>query len=103
MAQNPCMHWKKWRRNLGWRIEFSDSALKALKKIDKQAAQRILRFIRERILTSDDPRAHGKALQGELRTYWRYRVGDYRLICHIEDNALRILVVRIAHRKDVYR
>lgn len=88
---------------MGWRIEFSDSALKALKKIDKQAAQRILRFIRERILTADDPRAHGKALHGELRTYWRYRVGNYRLICHIEDNALRILVIRIGHRKEMYR
>ena len=88
---------------MGWRIEFSDSALKALKKIDKQAAQRILRFVRERILSSDDPRAHDNALQGELRTYWRYRVGDYRLICHIEDDALRILVIRIGHRKEVYR
>ncbi|MEQ8612597.1 MAG: type II toxin-antitoxin system RelE/ParE family toxin [Gammaproteobacteria bacterium] len=88
---------------MDWRIEFSDSALKALKKIDKQAAQRILRFIRERILSADDPRRHGKALQGELRTYWRYRIGDYRLICHIEDDEYRILVIRIGHRKEVYR
>ena len=88
---------------MGWRIEFSDSALKALKKIDQQAAQRILRFVRERILSSDDPRAYGKALQGEFRTYWCFRVGDYRLICHIEDDALRILVIRIGHRKEVYR
>jgi len=88
---------------LGWKVEFSDAAVKALRKIDPQAAKRILRFIRERILTADDPRAHGKALQGELRTYWRYRIGPYRLICHIEDEALRILVIRIGHRKDVYR
>ncbi len=88
---------------MGWRVELSDAAVKALRKIDPQAAKRIIRFIRERILTADDPRAHGKTLQGELRTYWRYRVGAYRLICHIEDETLRVLVVRIGHSKDVYR
>jgi len=88
---------------LGWCVEFSDSAVKALKKIDPQAAHRILRFIRERILAADDPRSHGKPLKGELRTYWRYRVGTYRLICHIEDDALRVLVIRISHRSKVYR
>ncbi|MFQ5661545.1 MAG: type II toxin-antitoxin system RelE/ParE family toxin [Gammaproteobacteria bacterium] len=88
---------------MGWRVELSDAAVKALRKIDPQAAKRIIRFIRERILTADDPRAYGKALQGELRTYWRYRVGAYRLICHIEDETLRVLVVRIGHRKDIYR
>lgn len=88
---------------MGWRVELSGAAVKALRKIGPQAAQRITRFIRERILAADDPRAHGKALQGDLRTYWRYRVGAYRLICHIEDDALRVLVVRIAHRNDAYR
>lgn len=88
---------------MGWRVELSDAAVKALRKIDPQAATRIIRFIRERILTADDPRAHGNALQGELRTYWRYRVGAYRLICHIENETLRVLVVRIGRRKDVYR
>jgi len=88
---------------LAWRVDFSDAAVKALKRIDRQAAQRIIQFIRERILASYNPRAHGKSLQGELRTYWRYRVGSYRLICHIEDDALRILVVRIAHRSHVYK
>ena len=88
---------------MGWRVELSDAAVKALRKIDPQAAQRIIRFIRERILAADDPRTNGKALQGNLRAYWRYRVGAYRLICHIEDDALRVLVVRIAHRSDVYR
>ena len=88
---------------MGWRVELSDAAVKALRKIDPQAAKQIIRFIRERILTVDDPRDQDKALQGELRTYWRYRVGAYRLICYIEDETLRVLVVRIGHRKDVYR
>lgn len=88
---------------MAWRIEFSDSAVKALKKINPQAAGRILQFLRERIKNTDNPRSQGKALQGELRSYWRYRVGAYRLVCHINDEVLRVLVVRIAHRKDVYR
>ena len=88
---------------MGWRVELSDAAVKALRKIDPRNAQRIIQFIRERILATGDPRTHGKALQGGLRTYWRYRVGAYRLICHIEDDTLRVLVVRIAHRNDAYR
>lgn len=88
---------------MAWRIEFSDSAVKALKKINPQAADRILKFLRERIQKNDNPRSQGKALQGELRSYWRYRVGAYRLVCHIDDEVLRVLVVRIAHRKDIYR
>lgn len=84
---------------MDWRLEFSDSAVKVLGKIDPRAAGRILRFLRERILSADDPRGYGKPLKGELRTYWRYRIGDYRVICHIEDKVCRILVIRIAHRK----
>lgn len=88
---------------MDWKIEFSDSALKALRRLDRSTARRILRFLRERIASSDDPRRLGKALKGEHRTYCRYRVGPYRLICLIEDRALRVLVVRVGHRRDVYR
>lgn len=86
-----------------WRIELTDAATKALSKLDRQDAQRITRFLRECVAPAPDPRDIGKALQGELRPYWRYRVGPYRLVCHIEDGALRVLVVRVARRKDVYR
>ena len=85
------------------RIEFSNAAVKALKKIDQQAARRILNFLHERIEDAEDPRTLGKPLQGDKRTYWRYRVGHYRLICYIQDDAVRVLVVRIGHRKSVYR
>lgn len=88
---------------MAWKVELTDSAVKALKKIDHQAARRIARFLRERIATADNPRQYGKPLQGELREYWRYRVGAYRLICDVQDEVLRVLVVRIAHRKEVYR
>jgi len=88
---------------LAWRIELSDSATKALGKIDRDGARRITRFLRERIAPSNDPRQHAKALQGEWRQYWRFRVGPYRLICRLEDKQVRVLVVRIAHRKEVYR
>ncbi|MDZ7736179.1 MAG: type II toxin-antitoxin system RelE/ParE family toxin [Gammaproteobacteria bacterium] len=88
---------------MAWSVEFSNAAVKALKKIDHKEAERIIRFLHERIEPADDPRLLGKALQGELRTYWRYRVGHYRLICHIDDSAVRVLVVRIAHRKEIYR
>ncbi len=88
---------------MAWSVEFSNAAVKALKKIDRKAAERIVRFLRERIEPAEDPRLLGKALQGELRTYWRYRIGNYRLICHINDDAVQVLVVRIAHRKEIYR
>lgn len=88
---------------MAWQIELSDSAIKALKKIDPEAARRITRFLRERIAPSDDPRQHGKALQGQWRQYWRFRVGSYRLVCRIENKQVRVLVVRIAHRKEIYR
>ena len=88
---------------MAWHIEFSNAAVKALKKIDQVAAQRILYFLHERIESADDPRTLGNPLQGEKRTYWRYRVSDYRLICYIHDEAVRVLVVRIGYRKDAYR
>lgn len=88
---------------MAWRIELTDSAKKQLAKLDKATAKRITTFLRERLAPLDDPRSLGKALTGSLGTYWRYRVGDYRLICDIEDGALRVLVVRIGNRREIYR
>lgn len=89
---------------MAWRIEFSRAAERELDKLDRQAAKRILRVLHERIAKADDPRTFGEALKGsKLGEFWKYRVGDYRLICAIEDQALRILVVRIGHRREVYR
>jgi len=89
---------------LAWRIEIEDTAKKELAKLDRQVARRILTFLRERVAVLDDPRTIGEALKGsELGEFWKYRVGDYRIIAHIEDGALRILVLRVGNRRDVYR
>lgn len=87
-----------------WRIELSGQARKDLRALDRPVAARILRFLGERIAPLDDPRSLGEALKGaRLGELWTYRVGDYRVIASIEDGALRVLVVRIGNRRDVYR
>ena len=87
-----------------WRIEFAQSAETALGKLDRQVARRILRFLHERIAPIEDPRSIGAPLSGpELGRFWKYRVGDYRAICEIHDNRLVVVVVRVGHRRAVYR
>jgi mRNA interferase RelE/StbE len=89
---------------LAWRIEFSSAARKTLKSLDRPVARRITSFMRERVATLDDPRSIGEALKGSrLGSFWKYRVGDYRVIASIEDQAVRILVVRVGNRRDVYQ
>jgi mRNA interferase RelE/StbE len=88
---------------LAWTIEYTASARQALRKLDKPTARRILDYLDERVAPLDDPRSLGKALTGPLGALWRYRVGDYRVICDIQDGALRVLVVEIGHRREVYR
>ncbi|MCA3563278.1 MAG: type II toxin-antitoxin system RelE/ParE family toxin [Methylocystis sp.] len=88
---------------MAWTIELSDSARRDLSKLDRQAAIRIRNFLRDRVATSDDPRAVGKATSGPLAGYWRYRVGDYRVVCEIQDVRVTVFVIRIGDRKDVYR
>lgn len=87
-----------------WRIDFDDSAKKDLAALDKPVAKRIATFLRERVSQLEDPRSIGEALKGsKLGVFWKYRVGDYRIVVCIEDGALRILVVRVGNRKQVYR
>ena len=88
---------------MAWQIEFTPEAEKQLSKIDRQSAKRIINYLSERIAPIEDARTAGKALKGVLREFWRYRVGNYRIICQIEDDRLLVLVVRTAHRSDVYR
>jgi mRNA interferase RelE/StbE len=89
---------------LVWQIKFDDSAKKDLAKLDKQIAKRITAFMRERVAPLDNPRSLGDALKGsELGEFWKYRVGDCRIIASIEDSAVRILVVKIGNRREVYR
>ena len=89
---------------MAWQIEFDDAAKSDLAKLDKQIARRITAFLRERVSLLDDPRSLGEALKGsKLGAFWKYRVGDYRIISSIEDSVLRILVVKIGNRREVYR
>ena len=87
-----------------WQIEFGDAAKKDLTKLDRPVAKRITTFLRERVSGVNDPRSVGEALKGSrLGEFWKYRVGDYRIICHLEDSQLRVLVVRVGNRREVYR
>jgi mRNA interferase RelE/StbE len=88
---------------LAWTIEYAETAKKQLRKLDKPAARRIVDFMDERVASSDDPRALGKALKGSLGSLWRYRVGDYRVLCDIQDSVLTVLVLQIGNRREVYR
>ena len=85
-----------------WRIEYARSTQKDVQKLDRKARQRIRQYLEERVAQLDDPRHLGKPLKGRLSELWRYRVGDYRVICELRDEALVVLVVRIGHRKEVY-
>ena len=87
-----------------WRIEFDRAAIKELDALDKPVAKRILTSLNDRVAPLEDPRSIGEAPRGaKLGSLWKYRVGDYRLICNIEDGALQILVVKIGNRREVYR
>jgi len=87
-----------------WRIDFSSLAEKNLGQLDRQVAQRILKFLHERVARLDDPRMIGEPLEGsKLGEFWKYRVGDYRIIAHIEDRALRIVVAPLGSRREIYR
>lgn len=89
---------------MAWQIEFEDAALKELAKLDKPVAKRIVTFLRERVAVLDDPRSIGEALKGSrLGEFWKYRVGDYRIITNIEDGVMRILVLKVGNRREVYR
>lgn len=86
-----------------WRIEYAQSVQKSVKKLDPRVRQRIREYLEHRVAQLDNPRQLGKPLKGEHTELWRYRVGDYRIICDIRDATLVVLVVRIGHRRTVYR
>ena len=86
-----------------WILEFENAATKELRKLDHQTQKEILSYLRKRIATNEDPRRFGKPLSKELAGLWRYRIRDYRVVCNIEDQKLLVLVVRVAHRKKVYK
>jgi mRNA interferase RelE/StbE len=87
---------------LAWKIRFSDAALRQLGKLDSAVRRRISDFLEHRVAMLDNPRRLGTALSGELKGLWRYRVGDYRILCRIQDQELVVVVITVGHRRDVY-
>ena len=88
---------------MAWTIEYTAAARARLRKLDKQVARRIVDFMDERIASSRNPRSAGKPLTGpRLGSFWRYRVGDHRIICDIRDGELLVLVIEIGNRRAIY-
>lgn len=87
---------------MAWTIEFDERAQQDLANLDKPIAKRIRRFLEDRFAPSHNPRAFGHSLKHQFAGLWRYRVGDYRILCRIEDQKLTVLVVEIAHRSNAY-
>ncbi len=85
-----------------WTIEFDKKAKKEFVKLDKSSQKKIDKFILK-LIKSKNPRLLGQSLKGTLQSFWKYRIGDFRLICNIEDEVLIIIVLRVAHRKEIYK
>lgn len=85
-----------------FRVEFTEHALKELKKLDPYTQRLLINWIKNNLIDCINPRAFGKALVGNKKGMWRYRVGDYRLLTQIKDDILIILVISVGHRKDIY-
>src|SRR5882724_2874477 len=100
---SPPSHSPKSKKNLAWIVEFDVKAKQEFKSLDRPVQKRIQRFIHERLETTPDPRTLGRALTGSYAGFWRFRVGDYRLICDVQDKKVMVLVLRIGHRKEIYQ
>jgi mRNA interferase RelE/StbE len=87
---------------LHWKINWDERAAAELKKLDRQAQKDIIKYLNTRIASSETPQSFGKALSGNFTGLWRYRIGDYRLICLINKDVFTVLVLRVGHRKNVY-
>lgn len=89
---------------MGFEVEFDPDAVKDLKKLDRPVQQRLVDFLKMRVATLDNPRSIGEALSGaKLGNYWKYRVGDWRIICDIQDHRIVVRVLRIGNRRELYR
>lgn len=87
---------------MAWKIEWDERAVRDARKLGSQARNNLLKYLRERINSNEDPRRFGKPLLADKAWLWRYRVGDYRIVCRIEDERLVVLVVAVGHRSKVY-
>lgn len=87
---------------MSYKVEYSKSAQKQIKKMDQYTKVMLTRWITKNLVDCSNLRQHGKVLKGNLKNQWRYRVGDYRILCDIEDDKLIILVINVGHRKEIY-
>lgn len=87
---------------MAWIVEFDQAAIRELDQLDRQHARKILTYLAERIATSEDPRRFGAPLRRDLSGLWKYRIGDYRVVCDIQEEKVLVLVLRIGHRRKVY-
>lgn len=86
---------------MAWKIEWDETAQRQFHKLDRQIGKRIINYLDKNII--DNPRQFGKSLTGEFAGLWRYRVEDFRIICHIKDEKLTVLVLSVGHRKEIYK
>ena len=86
-----------------WKIEYLKSIQKGVRKIDRTSQKKIREYLENKVAKMENPRDIGKALKGEMKELWRYRIGDYRAICEIQDKSITVLVIHIGHRKNVYK
>ncbi|WP_462420262.1 type II toxin-antitoxin system RelE family toxin [Salinicoccus sp. Marseille-QA3877] len=86
-----------------YKLKIEKKALKKLKKMDKNRSALLISWINKNLVDTDDPRKHGKALSGDYRGLWRYRVGDYRIVAMIKDDEILISIINLGHKKDVYK
>jgi len=87
---------------MSYQVEYSKTAQKQIKKLDNYTKVMIMNWITKNLVNCEDPRIHGKALKGNLKGQWRYRIGDYRILCDIEDDRLIVLVINVGHRRGIY-
>ncbi|MDN6317688.1 MAG: type II toxin-antitoxin system RelE/ParE family toxin [Lactococcus lactis] len=88
---------------MNYNVVYEKKAIKQLSKLDKGQQKMIMGWIQKNLVQTNNPRQYGKTLKGELKSYWRYRVGNYRILADINDDKIQIIIIQIGHRKDVYR
>lgn len=88
---------------MAYQLKLSDTAIKQLAKLGKIESKRLLDYLKNRVLIAEHPRVYGKPLVGNFSGLWRYRVGDYRIVCEIQDEQLVLLVVKLGSRGEIYR
>lgn len=88
---------------MSWRVEFTSGALRQLKKLDPFVRRTLIAWVEKNLEGCADARAHGKSLVGDKPELWRYRIGDYRLLCRLDDGRLVIEAIKVGHRREVYK